>query len=279
MKKRKKIYSVFSFLLAGTLCLSMAACGGTPTPAEDETTSSAPLSGALPVKALQPKHVDENPYMAKSDANIHHDGYNTDSTDEILPLGIYPEINVSFETTNPNASPAIYFDNYGHAVVPLLGGIAIRDLNATETKTLGYFSPMQHDGGGYVIQSSYTFLDSKNRVVCPTSNNHVLILRTTEEDGSVIPEFEKVLDIDIKAAAETALGKELTQNLLSVVFDDSEWRTNRSFKGCLCLRAAPWRGRRKRHCCLQRRCGHSDEPELLSVARGRRCERCVVHAI
>lgn len=64
-EQEKKIYSVFSFLLAGTLCLSMAACGGTPTPAEDETTSSAPLSGALPVKALQPKHVDENPYMAK----------------------------------------------------------------------------------------------------------------------------------------------------------------------------------------------------------------------
>lgn len=75
--------------------------------------------------------------------------------------------------------------------MPLLGGIAIRDLNATETKTLGYFSPMQHDGGGYVIQSSYTFLDSKNRVVCPTSNNHVLILRTTEEDGSVIPELKR----------------------------------------------------------------------------------------
>ena len=32
-------------------------------------------------------------------------------------------------------------------------------------------------------------------------------------------EYEKVLDIDIKAAAEAALGKELTQNLLSVVFD------------------------------------------------------------
>ena len=46
--------------------------------------------------------------MAKSDANIHHDGYNTDSTDEILPLGIYPEIHVSYETTNANASPAIY---------------------------------------------------------------------------------------------------------------------------------------------------------------------------
>ena len=233
MKKRNPIQSVCSFLLAGTLTLSMAACSAAQTPAQDTATPSptaaatpaeavapsAPVSGALPVKALQPKQVEENPYMAKSDANIHHDGYNTDSTDEILPLGIYPEIHVSYETTNPNASPAIYFDNYGHAVVPLLGGIAIRNLNAEETTTLGYFSPKKHDGGSYLIQSSYTFLDAENRIVCPTSNNHVLMLRTTDEAGNVLPEFEKVLDIDIKAAAENALGKELTQNLLSVVFD------------------------------------------------------------
>ena len=237
MKKRNPIYTAGSFLLAGALTLSMAACSGAQAPAEatqapsaaatpaeaaapaEETTPSAPESDALPVKALQPKQVEENPYMAKSDANIHHDGYNTDSTDEILPLGIYPEIHVSYETTNANASPAIYFDSYGHAVVPLLGGIAIRDLNAEETKTLGYFSPKQHDGGSYLIQSSYTFLDAENRIVCPTSNNHVLMLRATDEEGNVLPEFEKVLDIDIKAAAEAALDKELTQNLLSVVFD------------------------------------------------------------
>ncbi len=182
-------------------------------------STSAACAAALPVKALSPKQVDVNPYMAKSDANIHHDGYNTDSTDEVLPVGIYPEINVSYETTNANASPAIYFDSYGHAVVPLLGGIAIRDLNAEETKTLGYFSPKQHDGGGYMIQSSYTFLDNENRIVCPTSNNHVLMLRATDEAGNVLPVFEKALDIDIKAAAEKALGKELGQNLLSVVFD------------------------------------------------------------
>ena len=245
MRKKNKIYSVLTLLLTTALCFSTTACSQTrqpaePTPAQEETTvqepsvpepeteaakdtvpetETEPSTAALSVKALQPKQVDENPYMAKSDANIHHDGYNTDSTDEILPLGIYPEINVSYETTNPNASPAIYFDSYGHAVAPLLGGIAIRDLNAEETKTLGYFSPTQHDGGGYVIQSSYTFLDSENRIVCPTSNNHVLMLRTTKEDGSIIPEFEKVLDIDIKAAAEAILGKTLDQNLLSVVFD------------------------------------------------------------
>lgn len=249
MKKKNITRSVLSLLLVALLGLSVTGCGkaqaptltdentnaeasasarpsDTPaeeipaanTPASDSTSAVQP-SSALPVKALHPKQVEENPYMAKSDANIHHDGYNTDSTDEILPLGIYPEINVSYETTNANASPAIYFDNYGHAVVPLLGGIAIRDLNAEETQTLGYFSPKQHDGGEYIIQSSYTFLDSENRIVCPTSNNHVLMLRTTDEDGNVLPEFEKVLDIDIKAASEAALGRTLEQNLLSVVFD------------------------------------------------------------
>ena len=211
MKKNTMLRSALSLSLTAAFCLSIATCGSAET--------LSPSSGALPVKALSPKQVDENPYMAKSDANIHHDGYNTDSTDEILPLGIYPEINVSYETTNANASPAIYFDSYGHAVVPLLGGIAIRDLNAEEARTLGYFSPKQHDGGGYVIQSSYTFMDSENRIVCPTSNNHVLILRATDENGNVLPEFEKLLDIDIKSAAEAALGKTLEQNLLSVVFD------------------------------------------------------------
>ena len=249
MKKKNITHSVLSLLLVALLGLSLTGCGKaqaptltdestnaeasasarpSDTPAEEIPAANAPASdsssavqpsSALPVKALHPKQVEENPYMAKSDANIHHDGYNTDSTDEILPIGIYPEINVSYETTNANASPAIYFDSYGHAVVPLLGGIAIRDLNAEETQTLGYFSPKQHDGGEYIIQSSYTFLDSENRIVCPTSNNHVLMLRTTDEDGNVLPEFEKVLDIDIKAASEAALGKTLEQNLLSVVFD------------------------------------------------------------
>ena len=95
--------------------------------------------------------------MAKSDANIHHDCYNSDTTDEVLPVDIYPEINVSYETVNKNASPAVFFDTYGHAVVPLQGGLAIRDINADEAQTEGYFSPAKHDGGGYVIQSSYSF--------------------------------------------------------------------------------------------------------------------------
>ena len=81
MKTNTMLRSALSVSLAAALLAATAACGS---------------AEALPVKALQPKQVEENPYMAKSDANIHHDGYNTDSTDEILPLAIYPEINVSY---------------------------------------------------------------------------------------------------------------------------------------------------------------------------------------
>ena len=149
--------------LAAALCLTGTACAPAQTPETTAAPTQAPTqattqpateaveqveksaashgTGALPVKALTPKAVDVNPYMASVDPNIHGDGYNTDSTDEIMPLGIYPEINVSYETTNANASPAVFFDNYNHSVVPLLGGIAIRDIDAQEATTLGYFSP------------------------------------------------------------------------------------------------------------------------------------------
>ena len=220
MKKRALILAMIAFIAATTSEPSINMVRAEETQVEEtQTEENAGQTSELPIKTLTPKVIDENPYMAASDSNIHHDCYNTDSTDEVLPVDIYSEINVSYEKVNPNASPAVFFDSYGHAVVPLLGGLAIRDINAEETQTLGYFSPKQHDNGEYLIQSSYSFVDESNRLVCPTNNNHVLMLKATDEDGNVLPEFEKVLDIDIKAAAEAALGKTLDQNLLAVVFD------------------------------------------------------------
>ena len=216
MKKKALVFAMTTLMITMISGGSLTAVYAEELPTATEETAEAT---ELPIKPLSSKIVDENPYMAKSDSNIHHDCYNTDSTDEVLPVDIYSEINVSYEKTNPNASPAIFFDTYGHAVVPFLGGLAIRDINADETQTQGCFSPKQHDGGGYMIQSSYSFVDESNRLVCPTSNNHVLMLKATDDEGNVLPEFEKVLDIDIKAAAEEKLGKTLGQNLLSVVFD------------------------------------------------------------
>lgn len=220
MKKRALILAIIAFIAATTSEPSINMVRAEETPAEEtQTEENAGQTSELPIKTLTPKVIDENPYMAASDSNIHHDCYNTDSTDEVLPVDIYSEINVSYEKVNPNASPAVFFDSYGHSVVPLLGGLAIRDINADEALTLGYFSPKQHDNGSYLIQSSYSFVDESNRIVCPTNDNRVLMLKATDEEGNVLPEFEKVLDIDIKAAAEAALGKTLDQNLLSVVFD------------------------------------------------------------
>ena len=220
MKKRALILAIIAFIAATTSEPSINMVRAEETQAEEtQTEENAGQTSELPIKTLTPKVIDENPYMAASDSNIHHDCYNTDSTDEVLPVDIYSEINVSYEKVNPNASPAVFFDSYGHSVVPLLGGLAIRDINADEAQTLGYFSPKQHDNGSYLIQSSYSFVDESNRIVCPTNDNRVLMLKATDEEGNVLPEFEKVLDIDIKAAAEAALGKTLDQNLLSVVFD------------------------------------------------------------
>ena len=215
MKKRALILAMIAFIATTTSEPSINMVRAEET----QTEENAGQTSELPIKTLTPKVMDVNPYMAASDSNIHHDCYNTDSTDEVLPVDIYSEINVSYEKVNPNASPAVFFDSYGHSVVPLLGGLAIRDINADEAQTLGYFSPKQHDNGSYLIQSSYSFVDESNRIVCPTNDNRVLMLKATDEEGNVLPEFEKVLDIDIKAAAEAALGKTLDQNLLSVVFD------------------------------------------------------------
>lgn len=220
MKKRALILAMIAFITAATSepAVNMVRAEETQEK-ETQTEENAGQTSELPIKTLTQKVIDENPYMAASDSNIHNDCYNTDSTDEVLPVDIYSEINVSYEKVNPNASPAVFFDSYGHSVVPLLGGLAIRDINADEAQTLGYFSPKQHDNGSYLIQSSYSFVDESNRIVCPTNDNRVLMLKATDEEGNVLPEFEKVLDIDIKAAAEAALGKTLDQNLLSVVFD------------------------------------------------------------
>ena len=212
-----------NFLSASAFTL--LACGLAPAAHAEETNSlltgllGSKAETALPPKPLTAKVVDANPFMGFSESNIHHDCYNTDSTDAVLPVGICPEVHVAMEKTNPNASPAIFFDNFDNPISPFLGGLAIRDLDAEEVRTIGFFSPAKHDGGGYLIQSSYSFVDGRNLIVCPTSHNHVLMLRATDESGTPLPVFQKVLDINIKEAAERVLGRSLEQNLLSIVFD------------------------------------------------------------
>ena len=199
-----------SFLSASALALLSCPLAPTASAAKSDSLLAGLFHSedtALPLKPLTAKGVDANPFMGSSESNIHHDCYNTDSTDAVLPVGICPEVHVAMEKTNPNASPAIFFDNFDNPISPFLGGLAIRDLDAEEVRTIGFFSPAKHDGGGYLIQSSYSFVDGRNLIVCPTSHNHVLMLRATDESGTPLPVFQKVLDINIKEAAERVLGR------------------------------------------------------------------------
>lgn len=221
MKKKNKIRGIAGVLLAGTMVL--CGCSQERKDVAEDVKNDVPMQEVQEGQAVVPKNLpqkkmEKNPYMADNEFNIHNDSYNTDVTDAVLPLGIYPEVNTAYEKENPIAPAALFYDEYGHAVCPLMGGIAIRDMNAENVSTLGCYVPAQHNES-FALQSSYSFVDGENHIICPTSHNHVIIFQSLDENGDVLPTFKKLLDIDIKAAAEKALGKELEQNLLSITYD------------------------------------------------------------
>ena len=75
MKKRALILAMIAFITA----IASEPAVNTVYAEETQTEESAGQASELPVKALTPKAMDVNPYMAASDSNIHHDCYNTDS--------------------------------------------------------------------------------------------------------------------------------------------------------------------------------------------------------
>ena len=91
--KKKAIVIILAAMMAMTAvgCISNSAQNS-----QEDAQEAVSISAGLTVKPLTAKVIDANPYMGKGDSNIHHDCYNTDSKDEILPLAIYPEINVSY---------------------------------------------------------------------------------------------------------------------------------------------------------------------------------------
>ena len=99
--KGRKILLAF---IISAVTLTSGCANGTPKTEEAKSEQKTTEENAVvPIKPLTAKAIDDNPYMAKSDANIHHDCYNSDTTDEVLPVDIYPEINVSYEKVNQNA--------------------------------------------------------------------------------------------------------------------------------------------------------------------------------
>lgn len=181
--------------------------------------SMATSQSALPARPLPRNDVDPNPYMSSSEGSVHNDCYSSDVTDAVLPLGIDSTVSLSLETENVTAPSAAFYDEFGNAVTPLLGGISIVRMDGDVIERLGSFVPSIHDGGGYSVQISYSFVDADNNVVMPTTDGRIICVRTVDEAGNVLPTFEKVFDIDVVSQAKAVLGEDVDPNILSIVYD------------------------------------------------------------
>ncbi len=176
---------------------------------------------ALVPRPIAPNAVTPNPYMASSDNSVHNDSYSSDVTNAVLPLGIGDVLSSSLETKNPQAPSAAFYDETGNAITPFNGGIAIADMTGDTITRQGMFVPAIHDGAQYRVQISYSFVDCHNNVVLPTTHGHVIILRTYDENGAVLPVFEKILDVDVAQVAQKVLGQDVDTRLLSIIYDYS----------------------------------------------------------
>ncbi len=213
---KKIILVIFAFLFILTGCTDI----GNTLPPENAEESADAWSPLVP-KPLLPNAVTQNPYMASSENSVHNDSYSSDVSGAVLPLGINSILNSSIETNNPQAPSAAFYDEYGSAVTPFNGGIAIANMTGDIIEREGVFVPAVHDSVQYRVQISYSFVDSNNNVVLPTTHGHVIILKTRDADGKILPIFEKILDVNICEAALDALGDEIDTRLLSVVYDYS----------------------------------------------------------
>lgn len=192
-------------LCAGALCAGLTAAQADGTP--------------LVPRPLPQKDVAIHPYMACSDNSIHNDVYASDVTDAVAPLGIHAVVTTSIETQNIHAPSAAFYDAKGHAITPFMGGISIVTMDGEHIERPGSFVPQRDDGSAYAFQISYSFVDKDDNVVAPTSDGRIVIVRTLDEQGEVLPVFEKIADIDVVSEAVRVLGEDIDQRLLSIVYD------------------------------------------------------------
>ncbi len=187
------------------------------------------VTGIVP-NSVPKNRIIQNEYMPDAESLIHNDIYSSDVTNKCMPLGIYTEVFEATAETSPNSPPAFFYDLNGNALAPyslitenatIAGGIAIMDVDSDPIKIEGSFMPALNDDTVYGIQISYSFVDAKNNFVGPATNGHVVMFKTTDDNGNVLELFEKLLDVDVTTPAKEALGDDIDTNILSITYDYS----------------------------------------------------------
>lgn len=241
-ENRRRIISagIVAFLCAaGISAGGLTGCSSSEAVQSEEENAQ---TGPVTAHPLEENLVTDNPYMAQDESIIHNDVYSSDVTEKLLPLGIYPEITVSEEKEADKAIPCCFFDTEGNCITPyslvtemgtISGGVAIRDIDADPVKTLGSFLPVRDDEGAkYGIQISYAFVDSNGLVTAATTHGHILMLKTTDDNGEILSVFQKAVDVDVLTKAQNELGEDIDPNLMSTVMDyeGNLWFTTGGFR-------------------------------------------------
>lgn len=201
-----------------------------PTPTPTPTQSQAGNHTAVVPVVMGENQIRRNPYLSSGEALIHNDNYSSDVTAKAMPLGICPEILQGTAAGSSLSMSEFIYDNYGNAVcsydevaqdgVILDGGVAIRDVDSPELDVKGKFVPSLHDNGAqYTIQNLYSFVDKDNGLVVPTSHGHIMIMKMCDENGNILPVFEKSLDVNVETAAVEQFGNEIEKDIISVAYD------------------------------------------------------------
>lgn len=199
-------------------------------PSQTPTASPEDNGSAVVPVVRDENQIIQNPYLSAQESMMHNDVYSSDVTGKAMPLGIHSELIESVAEDSTIAPPAFFYDNYGNPVAPynqlmedgsvLTGGIVIRDMDSPNLEVKGKFQPFLHDNGAkYGIQISYSFVDKENYLIGPTTHGHVVMIRTYDEQGNILPVFEKELDVDIVTKAVEELGEDINRNILSVTYD------------------------------------------------------------
>ncbi|HET7531479.1 MAG TPA: hypothetical protein VFJ98_11010 [Mycobacteriales bacterium] len=161
---------------------------GKPRPAR-------PVTGAR----FAPRH----PFMAANDrSNLHDDAYQSDAGRAAGPLGYDPEVTSTLYTQE---CASVTFDVHGRILTVCVGLVTV-DLRLLDPHTLELLadyplgarpvsslsSPFTAFGGG-----GYFYLDNHDRVVVPTSDGHIDVIRETS--GPLGPGLSLVRSYDVSS--------------------------------------------------------------------------------
>jgi outer membrane protein assembly factor BamB len=212
---RRPAPQLWIILLSAALALAVSATAyaapgpASPIPEGPDGSTAAAYLGA-PVRARPIHHgsfAPQHPFMAANGrSNLHNDAYQSDAGPQRGPLGRDPQVRSNFFSEECASHT---FDRAGRLLTVCVGlaEVTLRMLDPRTLDVLAEYSlpprqpsstPFSSFGGG-----GYFYLDQRDRVVVPTSQGTIEVIR--EAGTQAAPTFELARSYDVSSAVGSSL--------------------------------------------------------------------------